>query len=408
MTTTVATGNSLTVKHYNAALFLESARIHTFSNMLTDGAPTLKGEEGKASGKQSQSGAPIVRIHDLEKGKGDTVYYDIFHQLNQKPRMGDQTLAGYGASLSYASDSMLINQGRTMVTSGGAMSRQRTMHDLRSVSRSLLTPYYGRLEDQLMLVHLAGDRGQDEAGDWIVPLATDADFSSIMVNTVTPPTYDRHFYGGNATALSNLDSSDGFSLDAVDKLRLTLDEMAYPLQPIKYKDDPQSEENPFYVLMVTPRQWYDFWTGTDGDTWRTLISNARSRTANWKNPLFMGDCVMWNNILIKKQRRRIRFAASSTVTVCQNVAAATTTTVTAAVNTERAILLGAQALANAYGHAGTRGSMAFSWNEEETDHKNVREHSIAWMNGKKKIRFTGTDGRVNDHGVMVLDTYVSA
>lgn len=406
MTTTVQSSNALTVKHYNAALFLESARIPTFSNYLTDGVPSLKKEEGKAKG-QSNPGAPIIRINNLEKGKGDEVTYDIFHQLNQKPVMGDKKLAGRGASLSYASDDLKIDQGRTMVESGGRMTRQRTMHDLRAVSRSLLTPYYGRLEDQLMLVHLAGARGSDEAADWIVPLNSDPEFAEICVNPITPPTFDRHLYGGDATGLAGMDSADGFTLDAVDKARLILDEIAYPLQPIKYKDDPQSEENPFYVMLVTPRQWFDFWTSTSGDDWRTLISNARSRTAGWKSPLFMGDCVMWNNILIKKQRRRIRFNAGEDVTVCTNSVDAQTTTATAAVNTERAILLGAQALANAYGHAGARGSMAFSWNEEETDHKNVREHSIAWMNGKKKIRFKGTDGRVNDHGVMVLDTYVS-
>jgi hypothetical protein len=281
------------------------------------------------------------------------------------------------------------------------------MHDLRAVSRSLLTPYYGRLEDQLMLVHLSGARGSDTAADWIVPGADHPKFGKIMVNPVTPPTFDRHTYGGNGSALDDLDSADGFTLASVDRLRLQLDKMAYPLQPIKYKDDPQSEENPFYLMLVTPQQWFDFWTSTSGDDWRTLISNARARAAGWKSPLFMGDCVMWNNILIKKQRRSIRFNAGDNVLTCTNTNDAQTAIIVPGVNVERGIVLGAQALANAYGHAGERGSLAFSWNEEETDHKNVREHSIAWMNGKKKIRFEGTDGRINDHGVMAIDTYVS-
>lgn len=406
MTTQVKSDSKLTVKHYNAALFLESARIPTFSNYMTDGVPSLKKEEGKAKG-QSNPGAPIIRINNLEKGKGDEVNYDIFHQLSQKPVMGDKKLAGRGASLSSASDDLKIDQGRTMVESGGRMTRQRTMHDLRAVSRSLLTPYYGRLEDQLMLVHLAGARGSDDSADWIVPTADDPEFSEIMVNPVTPPTFDRHYYGGNATSLDTIDSADGFNLTSIDNLRLILDEMAYPLQPIRYKDDPQSEENPFYLFLATPRQWKDFFDSTSGDDFRTLQANATKRSAGWKNPLFMGDCIMWNNILIKKQRRRIRFNAGDVVDVCTDTANAATTQVQPGVNVERGLLLGAQALANAYGHAGDRGSMAFSWHEEETDHGNVREHSVAWMNGKKKIRFEGTDGRINDHGVMALDTYVS-
>lgn len=408
MTTNVQSSNSLTNKLYNTALYLESSRIHTFTNLMTDGAPTM-GTEGKKLKGQSSPGAPIIRINDLSEGAGDTVYYDLFHQLRQKPVMGDKKLAGKGASLKYASDSLVIDQGRTMVDSGGRMSQQRTKHDLRKVAKQLLTPYYGVLQDQLTLVHLAGARGSHNDADWIVPLASDAEFGEIVVNPILPPTYDRTVWAADATGPADLASGDKFTLDEVDKLRLKLDLMAFPLQPIKYKDDPQAEDNPFYILMVTPTQWNDFWTGTDGDTMRTLQSNARARTAGWKNSIFTGDCVMWNNILIKKQRRPIRFNAGDTVTVCTDSVDASTTTATAAVNFERAILLGAQALADAYGHSKSgRGSLPFAWNEEETDHKNVMEHSIAWINGKKKIRFKGTDGRVNDHGVMVLNTAVSA
>lgn len=406
MTTTVQSSNKLTVKHYNAALFLESARIPTFTNLLTDGVPSLKREEGKAKG-QSSSGAPVVRIHNLEKTAGDEVNVDIFHQLNMKPVMGDKKLAGKGGSLKYASMDLQIDQGRTLVESGGRMSRQRTSHDLRKVAKALLTPYYGRLEDQLFLVHLAGARGDHSAADWIVPTANDPDFNDIVVNPILPPTYDRHFFGGDATSFETIDSADRFTLGAVDNLRLALDEMAYPLQPVKYKDDMQNEENPFYVMLLTPRQWFDFWTSTAGSEWRTLQANAHQRRADFKHPIFTGDCVMWNNILIKKQRRPIRFNTGSTVTVSTNTADAGTAQVTAATNIERAILLGAQAIANAYGGANGGQSLPFSWNDEDTDHKNVKEHSIAWMNGKAKIRFRGTDGRMNDHGVMVLDTAVS-
>ena len=407
MSTTVQTGNALTVKHYNAALFLEASRIHTITNLLTDGVPSLKSEKGKTKGKQTNPGAPIVRIDNLAKSQGDEVNVDIFHQLNMKPVMGDKKLAGKGGSLRYASMDLKIDQGRTMVESGGRMSRQRTMHDLQKVARSLLTPYYGRLEEQLSLVHLAGARGDNNAEDWLVPLETDSEFSEICVNPIKPPTYDRHFFGGDATSLATLDSADKFTLASVDNLRLALDEMAYPLQPIKYEKDSGSEDNPFYILLVTPRQWNDFYTSTSGADYRTLQARAAQRKADFNHPVFRGDSIMWNNILIRKQRHIIRFNSGSDVAICTDSAAATESTDTVGTNVERAILLGAQALANAYGGASGSNSLPFSWNDEPTDHKNVMEHSIAWMNGKAKIRFQGTDNRVNDHGVMVLDTAVS-
>ena len=212
----------------------------------------------------------------------------------------------------------------------------------------------------------------------------------------------------DATSIASLDTSDKFTLAAVDRMRLALDEMAFPLQPIRMDGDPMAEDSPFHVLWITPRQWYDFWTATSGSDWRALQANAFERKNNFNHPIFKGDSVMWNGILIKKQPRPIRFNASTVVTVCTNSADAATTTSTAAVRVERAILLGAQALADAYGATGGRsGGYFFNMTEETVDHGNREEMSIAWMNGKAKIRFQGTDGRVNDHGVMVLDTAVS-
>ena len=408
MPTSVPYGASIQKKIFNAALFSEAVRRNSLTNLMTGPAPDAGSNVGKQKG-QTAAGAPIVRITDLEKSAGDEVTMDLFHQLRQKPVMGDAKIAGKGASLKYASFALKIDQGRTMVDSGGKMSQQRTEHQLKALAKQLLSPYYNRLEDQLCLIHLAGARGDHIDADWIVPLASDPDYASIVVNTITPPTYDRHFYGGDATTIASIDAADKFSLGSVDKLRLALDEMAFPLQPVQYPQDQQAEDNPFYVMLVTPRQWYDFWISTGGADWRTLQSNAQVRAASFDHPVFKGDCVMWNNILIKKQVRPIRFDVGTAVTVCTNTADAQTTTSVAAVRVERAMLLGAQALANAYGMAGSRsrGGYHFTMNDEETDHGNVTETSIAWMNGKAKIRFEGTDGRVNDHGVMVLDTAVS-
>lgn len=410
MPTVVKAGSAAANKIFNAALFLEASRRNSFTNMLTGPAPKLGKEARKADSKnQTPAGAPVVRVTDLEKQAGEEVTVDLFHQLRQKPVMGDKKLAGKGASLTSSQFDLKIDQGRTMVDSGGRMSQQRTAHDLKRLARTLLGPYYNTLEDQICLVHLAGARGDHVDADWIVPTTDDPDFGEIVVNPVVPPTYDRHVYGGDATSLDTIDSADRFTLAAVDDIRLRLDEMPFPLQPIKMEGDKQKDENPFYCLKVTPRQWFDFWTSTSGSDWRTLQANAHERARSFNHPIFMGEAVMWNNIIVRKQKRPVRFNAGSSVAVCTNSDNAATTTLTPGVRVERALLLGAQALANAYGMSGKKrkGGYHFSMNEEETDHGNVTEHSVCWMNGKAKIRFTGTDGRVNDHGVMVLDTAVS-
>lgn len=413
MPTQIASGSAAANKIFNAALFTEATRRNCLSNMLTGNAPKASSASKADPRKQTEPGAPIVRVTDLSKSSGDEVTVDLYHQLRKKPTMGDRKLAGRGESLTSSQFTLKINQGRHMVDSGGRMTQQRTKQDLIRTAKTMLGPYFSRLDDQLSLIHMAGARGDHYDEEWIVPLATDEEFDEIIVNPLTPPTYDRHFFGGDATSLDTLDSADTFNLAAVDMLRLSLDEMAYPLQPIKFEKDPMAEDSPFYVLLVTPRQWYDFWTSTDAATGgvalRNLQAEAAQRASIFKHPIFLGGAAMWNNILIKKVSRPIRFNSGSNVTFCTNSDNAATDTATVGTRVERAMLVGAQALATAFGRAGKaeKGGYYFNMHTEEEDHGNSKEHSIGWMNGKAKFRFKSSAGRVNDHGVMVLDTAVS-
>lgn len=403
--TVIRSGSAAANKLFNAAIFTQCTRGNNFTNLMTDNAPKSVDANKADPSKQTQPGAPIVRVTDLAKAKGEEVTMDLYHELKGRPTMGDRKLAGRGESLTSSQFSAKINQGRHMLDSGGKMTQQRTMQDLVRIANSMLAPYYMKLADETTHVHLAGARGTDTAG-WILPEVGDSELAEVLVNPLVPPTFDRHFYGGDATSLATLDSTDKFRLADIDRLRLAIDEMANPLQPIKFAGDPAAEDNPFFVYYATPRQWYDINQSADATMIRTLQANALARGAQFKHPLFTGDCWLWNNILIRKARRPITFNAGTVVTVCTNTAAAATSTSTCAVKTDRGLLLGAQALADIYGQSGkaSEGGYHFSTNTEETDHQNAKEHSISWMNGKAKIRFTGVDGRVNDHGVIVLDT----
>lgn len=399
------------VKLFNGALFSESVRRPSMVNMLTGSKPTNAQNEKKMRG-QTEPGAPIVRVTDLSSSAGDEVTVDILHQPNMLPVMGDRKLAGRMGSMSWGEDTIKIDQSRAGMDSGGRMSQQRTNHQLKMLAKQLLgSSWFHRLEDQRCLVAMAGARG-NLAGDWIVPVASHAEFAEIMVNPVTPPTWDRHFYGGDATGIDNIDSADIFSLGDVDNARLRLDEMEFPLQGISYEGDKTGSDDPFHLMMVTPRQMYDFTTSTSGKDLNTMKTEALARTKNFDHSVFRGDCFMWKNILVKKCTRSIGFVAGTDVAVSTNTAVAQTTTLTTGVNVHRALLLGAQAMACAMGNVqdseSEGGKSYFKYHKEVTDHGNVSEHSLWFVNGNKKLRFKGTDGRVNDHGVMAIDTAVSA
>lgn len=391
-------------KILQAALFTESNKVKSFANMLTETAPT----EAQADGAKSQTShkAPIVRVTDLSKTKGDEVTMQIFHQLTGRPTMGDQKLKGRLEDLSQADFGLKINQGRHGVDAGGKMSQQRTKHDLKKTARTLLSgSYYNTLNDQLTTVHLAGARGSMTGDGIIVPLANDPEFSDILVNPVTPPTYERHYFGGDATSLATIDSADVFSLTCVDNLSLILAELAHPMAPVKFTGDEMADEDPWFVLNVTPRQWNAWYTSTSGKDWQAMTANALNRSKGFNHPIFKGQCAMWRNILVRQYGGMpIRFYTGDSVTICNNDNAATTTTATAGTNIDRAILLGGQALALAFG---AQNGGSFNYHEEKEDHDNTTEISISWINGMKKIRFANRFGKINDLGVMVLDTAVT-
>lgn len=403
MTTVVAGKNTA----QEVALFVATQRNRSFTNMMTEQAPKAATDTGKKNqNQQSSPHAPIVSITDLQKGGGDTVEMQIVHNLNGKPTMGDKKIAGRGENIDTSSYGLKIDQGRHQVDAGGKMAQQRTKHNLLSTARALLGPYFNNLQDQCTTVHLAGARGDFYGDDTIVPLSSDDEFHDILVNDVMPPTYDNHFFGGDATSFEGLDASDVFSLETVDNLNLYLEEMSNPIQPIKYQLDKKSSDEPFFVLNVTPRQWADWQKTASYKDWQMLTANAIARAGELNHPVFKGEMAMRGRILVRKYSGMpIRFDAGSTVQVSNNNNAATVSAKTAGTRIDRAILLGGQALAVAYG--ATKSGNQFSIHQEDTDAANRKEVTIGWMSGQKKIRFANKSGRMRDHGVIALDTAIS-
>lgn len=403
--TVIPFGHPLARKIFGAAVFTEITRKQTFGNRLTGAAPTLSAETAKAERMQTAPGYPCIRVTDLTKTRGDTVSVDMFNIIQGKPVMGDKKLSGRMMALKSRSQDIKINQMRGGVDPGGRMTQQRTVHDLRTVGRIELSGWWARALDQGKLVHFAGARGSMNTADWVIPLVSDPDFAEIMVNTVTAPTFNRHFYAGDATALDTLDTADIMTLDDIDRLRAAIDEADIPLQPIMFPDDPASNDEPLYVLYVSSRVWHYLQTRTGDKAWRTFLANARERGS--KNPLFTGEPGMWNGILVRKSARAIRFLPGDVVTVATSAASYTETTKTIpALATDyavdRCVLLGAQALAEVWGKDSDSG-MHMRWHEEVTDHGSTYEASVAGMGGCSKLRFADANGVDTDHGVMVLD-----
>lgn len=403
--TVIPVGHALARKIYSVAAFAATQRAPSFSKSLIGPAPQQSDAEKKLRGQTSQD-YPIVRVTDLSKSAGDTVSVDMYHTIGGEPVMGDEKLAGRMSELQFASMDIKINQMRKGVDPGGRMTQQRTVHNLRSIAMANLTGWWGRFQDQATLCHFAGARGFQSGSDWVIPLESSPNFAKIMVNTVIPPSPNRRFFANDATSAANLDTSDVLKLNDIDRIRTAIDEMPFPPPPIKLEGDQIADEDPLYLLLVSARQWYQFLKNTDTQNWRTFLANAYERASSFKHPLFMGTTGVWNGIVIKKIRRTVRFTAGSTV---REYAAdgVTINNVTAAVDTDRALLLGAQGLGLCWGK-NQRSDYYMSWNEEETDHGNTVEISMAAMKGMAKLKFVDQDGVPTDYGIMTIDSYAPA
>ena len=409
MATNIPVGSALARKIYSVGLFTRVQHAPGFMNLLAGEMPKEGSFAAKTKGQTSPD-YPIVKAGDLTKGAGDTVSIDLFNILQGKPVMGDKRIEGRMMQLTYSSMDVKINQIRGGADSGGRMTQKRTVHNLRNISMAGLQAWMQRYEDQSALVHLAGARGAQSTTDWVIPAQSDADFQEIMVNTVKAPTKNRYFAANDATGPDNIGTNDALTLQDIDRIVAQLRESPIVMQSVKIKGDDRAWNDPLWVMFVTERQWLYLQSRTGQTTWRQAVQYAfdrKSATGLNKHPLFDSyETIMWNGVLIKRlSRYAIRFGAGDNVVVDTggtDGGTYTESTVQTAQPVDRAVIVGAQALAKAYGKSAS--DYFYDWSEESVDHGNSIETVCAAMTGSSKIRFK-IDGADTDFGCAVVDSY---
>lgn len=405
-------------------LFAAVMQRPTTIGRLVGKMPT-QGDAEKTIRFQSSTEMPIVRVRDLEKKAGDEVTFDLVNPINGKPIMGERHAEGLGERMSFSQDRLRIDQTRKPISAGGRMTQQRTPHQLRPLARALGENYMRRFEDQLALVHMAGARGFAVDAEWAIPLEADPDFQEIVVNPIKAPTKNRHFIAAadsiepvSATGGEiKINTTDLLTIDTVDSLRSLLDSMALAPPQVVFEGDQAAYDAPIRVLLVSPLQYKSLVQSKD---FRLLQAQAMARAQLAKNnPLFLGEVGLWNGILIVKMPKAIRFFPGNALKYCAGKDEVET--VTDKVPTggwdgyavDRAILLGGQSLAEAYGNYATGdgrpSGVPYFWNEELLDHKDKLEVLIGSVGGKSKIRFNidhGAGDEATDYGVIAIDTAV--
>lgn len=364
--TVIGVGDPKAVKKYSAFLAVDVGRESYFNR--------------KMMGEGEKAQAPLQTLRHLENDAGDTVTYDLVMQLKMRPISGDSTLRGNEEDLKFYTDSLTIDQQRGGVNTGGAMTRKRTVHDLRDIARVRQSEWWARLFDETIMMYLAGARGVN--ADYIEPVG----FTGYAGNTLTAPDNMHLLYGGNATDKTNVGTDDTMSLALIDRAVARAKTMGGgtsgipAIQPVKI----DGEEH--YVLVMHPFQEYDLRVNTNSAQWLD-IQKAAAAAEGRNNPIFKGGLGMYNNVVLHEHRGVVNFNDYGGGSI------------TAA----RGLFLGRQAGVVAFGSNGN--GLRFDWNEELEDRGNQVVITTSSIFGVKKTSFT-IDGTRRDFGVMALDTYI--
>jgi hypothetical protein len=427
MPTQISRGNSLANKQFSQALSAMAVRKPTPLTQLTGPMPT----QDKAMRKlrqQSTVDMPVVRVDELASGPGDTVQVDCAHVVKLRAVMGDRNASGRGASLTYSTKDVALDMATIPVSAGGKMTAKRTPHSMRLNATAQLARGIPAFRWQRALTFLSGARGEQDGNDWVLPLATDPEFPDMLVNTLRAPTYNRHFVVNGTTLtqggqqLNLIATTDLLRLSHVDEWSALWEEMSIKMAPIQIPGDPAAGDDPIKgILYVDPLVWDSLVTEqTTGYNIRTFEQNAMKRAAYdqlAKHPLFSGNPLMWNGVLIRKMQFGIRHSANAVVNYIpaanRLTAVETTTTVAAGLAAThivaRSVFLGAQALAMVSG-GNEDTEETYSLLEERTNFGRNLELAGEVMGTEDKLRWAlpnaQGDLEFTDFGVAVIDSVV--
>jgi N4-gp56 family major capsid protein len=318
----------------------------------------------------------IERKVDLESDAGDTVQFDLSMRLRGGVVTGDNRIEGNTSNLTFYTDEIKIDQARKGVDTGGRMTRKRTLHDLRKISRDRVSEYMAQWIDEGFFAYLSGDAGLTSINEDRV-----FDQTSFANNPIQAPDAAHQVYAGSATSKATLTASDKMTVALIEKVT-TMPRMMNAKNPDIVNMSPVTVEGgKHYIILMNPWQGHDLRTETGDLSW-SKIAQAAAAAEGRKSPIFRGGLGMVNKTVLHEHESVLRWHDAGAG---------------GNVHMARAIMLGRQAGVVAYGTAGNGSRM--TWHEKEADAGNRVEIYCGCIVGMKKTRFNGYD-----FGSIAIDT----
>lgn len=331
-----------------------------------------KCEVGRLQGKDDES---IIQVKDeLEKGKGDTVKFNLRAVLNGDGFTENQRGSGNGESLTYYQDEIKINELGHIAspTSEHTIDAQRVPFEPRNEGKGALTEWWAKRMSVTFFNQVCGYLPANSAPYGVKYTGN---------NAVSAYTSGRRLWATTSvSADESLGSSDKMTLTAIDRA-LTLATVGdNQMRPVMINGQQK------FVLYMHPQQAEDLTTNTSTGQWFSIQQAAMQGGNITKSGLYTGALGEYKGVILRK---------------CQDVTKGVNSSTNAAVsNTRRAVMLGAQAAVMAYGKKGNPGQQKFRWTETYEDHGRLFEMGAWAIWGIKKAVFNSTD-----QGAMTISTY---
>jgi N4-gp56 family major capsid protein len=304
----------------------------------------------------------IVQIKpDTKKSKGDKVTYALRMQLSGAGRTGQDVLEGNEEDLTFYDAALYIDLMRHAVKVDTTISQQRVEYDLRKEARDALSDWWAERIDDYMFRYLAGDTSLTYAGN----TAVSADSSHVL-------------FGSTATAEVSLTTAMVFTLSHIDKAVKKAKTVTPRIRPVRV------EGEQYYACILHPYQVYDLRTSTNTGQWLDIQKAVAQGGKLTSNPIFTGALGIYNGTIL--------YESNNVHTGAYGASSA---------NVYRALFLGAQAGAVAFGQQGSVDK--FDWHEELFDYgKNLGvAASLIW--GIQKNIFNS-----QDYGTITIATGATA
>lgn len=262
---------SLQAQIYAKEAWLE-ARVNSFWSAFMGEGPNNAIHVNKSFIKTKGDAINYTLVNDITtRGLGGTTIqsYVAYNDTNKR-------LEGQEAAITTYSDSVLLDQLREGLVTGGQLSEQRSSLDQREHMKQILAYWSGRiLMDEVIFKKLSGVTMTDKNSQTFGEAAT---ANSLVI------------YGGAKTARNQLTSSDTFTLNLLRRAKTAAmvgNSSIWRMRPMMISG------RPYYGCVVHPYQVYDL---QGSQEWEQAMREAQVRGP--ENPLFTGALGIWNGVIL--------------------------------------------------------------------------------------------------------------